>query len=306
MNKGWKWFWHITVALLVLALLLGIYGLIQARSLGFLRTPVYETVRPQLPTLPRPAVLVFYKTNSFIHKQAIPSANQLLDDLAKEHGWSVYISENGAVHNPQDLAQFDVLAWNNVTGDVLDAAQRAAMRAWLEQGGGFIGLHAAGDGSHDAWPWYQDAVIRARFTGHPIEPQLQQATIKTVPRADPIIAGLPAAWVRKDEWYSFESSLRSATTSILATIDESSYVPGSFFGTQLAMGDDHPIIWKHCVKQGRARYFAMGHTAHSYAEPEYRELLQRAIAWAGRLQDGNTSSAWPQALDCEAPRASSE
>jgi type 1 glutamine amidotransferase len=46
------------------------------------------------------------------------------------------------------------------------------------------------------------------------------------------------------------------------------------------MGADHPIAWWHCVGKGRAFYSAMGHQATAYSEPEYRQMLQGAIAWA--------------------------
>jgi uncharacterized protein len=82
------------------------------------------------------------------------------------------------------------------------------------------------------------------------------------------------------------------------SIDESSYVPGSFFGKALAMGADHPVIWKHCVGRGRAFYSALGHTAESYAEPEYREVLKRAINWAGGLEQDPVAPA-AGALACE-------
>jgi hypothetical protein len=54
-------------------------------------------------------VLVFSKTNSFIHKEAIPAAKQLLEQLAAEGGWHVYMSDSGAVYNAEDLARFDVI-----------------------------------------------------------------------------------------------------------------------------------------------------------------------------------------------------
>lgn len=290
MKKAWKRFWIVLGVVVAVVLIVGIRGVMEARSLGFLRSPVYETERPELPLLQHPAVLVFSKTNSFIHKEAIPAAKQLLEEMGAEHSWSVFFSDSGAVYTHEDLERFDVIVWNNVTGDVLTAGQRDAMRNWLEQGGGFIGLHAAGDNSHEKWPWYQDTVIRARFIGHPLDPQFQLATLIPQQSGDPIVAGLPARWVREDEWYSFEKSPRAPDVSILVTIDESTYSPGSFFGKDLGMGDDHPMIWKHCVGKGRVFYSALGHTGESYAEPEYRQILQRAIVWAGGLDGGNTLS----------------
>lgn len=297
MTTRWRWFWRVLGVLLVAALAFAGYGVWQARSMGFLRSPVFETERPQLPPLQHPAVLVFSKTNSFIHKEAIPAAQQLLQQMAGEQGWSVFLTDSGAVFNAEDLAHFDVVVWNNVTGDVLLPQQREAFQSWLEQGGGYVGIHAAGDNSHAPWPWYLDTVIRAQFIGHPMAPQFQQATLRIEQPADPIVAPLGTEWQRTDEWYSFAKSPRAPDIRVLATIDESSYAPGEFFdGTSLAMGADHPMIWKHCVRQGRVFYAALGHTAETFAEPQYRGLLQRAIAWAGRI---GSPAASPMPLDCE-------
>jgi len=298
MKTGWKWFWGALAVILLVVVVVGYRGYREAQSYGFFRTPVFETERPELPALPKPAVLVFSKTNSFIHKEAIPAAQQMFETLADAEGWSVYLSDSGAVHNPEDLARFDVLVWNNVTGEVLLPDQRAAMRGWLESGGGFVGLHSAGDDSHESWPWYQDTVIRARFIGHPLDPQFQPAVLQVEQPADPILASLDGEWRRTDEWYSFAQSPRAPDLRVLLTIDESSYAPGSFFGTDLAMGQDHPVIWKHCPGQGRVFYSALGHTAESYAEPEYRDILVRAVKWAGKISGAAQPSAAAR-LSCE-------
>jgi hypothetical protein len=281
MSKGMKGVLGVGGVVLLVALVVAVQAWREMTAMGFLRTPVFEAGPVRLPELRHPAVLVFSKTNSFIHKEAIPAAKQLLQDLAVTNGWSIYTTDSGAVFTPEHLARFDVMVWNNVTGDVLLPEQRAAMQAWLEGGGGFVGLHAAGDNSHDVWPWYQDSVIRARFIGHPTNPQFQQARLRIEPPADPLMAGLPDPWMRTDEWYSFAASPRGPGVRVLATLDEASYAPGSFFGKPLAMGLDHPVIWTHEPGKGRVFYSALGHTAASYAEPEYRLLLARAIAWAG-------------------------
>ncbi|MBK6581812.1 MAG: ThuA domain-containing protein [Gammaproteobacteria bacterium] len=297
MKTGWKWFWGVTALLVLLALVAGGAYYSEMRANGFFRDPVFETERPALPPLEHPAVLVFSKTNSFIHKEAIPAGKQLFEQIAAEQGASIFLSDSGGVFNPGDLAHFDVIVWNNVTGDVLTAQQRQAMRHWLEQGGGFLALHAGGDNSHEVWPWYLDTVIRARFIGHPLYPQFQQATLHIEQPADPIVAALEEDWVRTDEWYSFDNSPRASDVRVLATIDENTYSPGSFFGKPLAMGSDHPMIWKHCAGAGRVFYSALGHTAESYSDPKYREVLMRAIVWAGRLDPAAALPADP--LICE-------
>ena len=45
--------------------------------------------------------------------------------------------------------------------------QRTIFKQWIEDGGGFIGVHAAGDDSHQ-WAWYEDEVLQAHFSHHNI------------------------------------------------------------------------------------------------------------------------------------------
>ena len=284
--------WFLRAALLALALVLTLAALAthKMRSMGFWRSPVYETVPPELPELTRPAILVFSKTNSFIHKEAIPAAETLFQQLGEKNGWSVYVTLNGAVHNKQDLARFDAIIWNNVTGDVLTTAQQTAMREWIHNGGGWVGLHGAGDSSSD-WDWYIDSLVGARFTAHPYPEQFQPARLYPESN-DPIVAHLPSPWQRTDEWYSFESSPRLQGYRVLTTIDENTYIP-DFRGRDLRMGKDHPLIWKHCPGQGRAFYSALGHTADSYSEPAYITLLEQALVWASGLGGSSCTTAPP-------------
>lgn len=251
----------------------------------FLRPDVFETVPPVLPeNMKRPAILVFSKTNGYRHEDAIPAANSMLTDMAEKRGWSLYQTENGAVFNPAQLAEFDAVVFNNVSGNVFTPEQRAALKAWIESGGGFVGIHGSGGDPSYKWQWYVQSLIGAQFIGHPMDPQFQQATIHVEDRTHPATKDLPETWVRTDEWYSFEESARRDGVQVLATLDESTYSPVGFGGQDLKMGADHPIVWWHCQGRGRALYSALGHQAEAYAEPLYRELLEGAIAWAARLE----------------------
>lgn len=244
---------------------------------------VYETVPPKMPAdLKRPAILVFSKTNGFRHEEAIPAGNALFAQFARDNGWGYFQTENGAAFSPEILAKFDAVVFNNTSGDVFLPEQRAAFQAFLERGGGYVGLHAAGDNSHAAWSWYVDRVIGTKFVGHPMSPQFQRATVKVEDRANPATSTLPVDWQRTDEWYSFDKSPRAPGISILATLDETTYKPVGPFGQKLAMGSDHPIIWARCVGKGRVFYSAMGHTAESFAEPAQRTMLLGALNWTLR------------------------
>ncbi len=279
-----KWLIRILLALLVLVILAAAYAYYQMRSRGFWRLPSYETEAPALPEMNGDiAVLVFSKTGSFIHKEAIPAAEAMFATLAQKNDWSVFVTENGAVHNPEDLAKFDVIVWNNSTGDLLNAEQQQAMITYLENGGGWIGIHGAGDTS-SSWPWQNETLIGAEFIGHPMNPQFQEARVVIEDPNDPVTSHLGSEWRRTDEWYSYAQSPRKPGRTILATLDESTYSP-IFFGDDISMGEDHPIVWKQCVGKGRALYSAMGHTAESFSEAKHVDMLEKAVEWAGQGND---------------------
>lgn len=244
---------------------------------------VYETVPPTLPDrLPEPAILVFSKTNGFRQDDAVQAANAALAAMAQRNGWSVFFTENGAAFNPDMLRRFKATVWNNTSGDVLNAAQKAAFRSYIENGGGFVGIHGAGGDPHYEWRWYVDTLIGTQFKGHPLGPQFQRATIHVEDPDDPATRELPKEWTRVDEWYSFETDPRAEGTKVLATLDESTYSPKMIW-KDIRMGADHPIIWKHCVGKGRAFYSAIGHSASTYQEPLHLKELEGGIAWAAGL-----------------------
>jgi len=272
------------IGLVLLVMAAGVawnWDLIRRTALGGYHD--HDGVPPALPaSVPRPAILVFSKTNAFRHTEAIPAANRLIAVLAKQRGWGVFATENGAVFDPAILTRFDAVVFNNVSGDVFTGPQAAALRAYLERGGGFVGIHAAGDGSVP-WDWYRDQVIGARFTGHPMSPQFQSGTVRIEDHGHPATAMLPPILRRTDEWYHFAASPRPHV-HVLATLDEASLVNHKAFGRDLSMGRDHPIAWWRCVGKGRAFYTAMGHQAESYGEPAMRAMIAGAIDWAVRRQ----------------------
>lgn len=277
-----KW---LLIALLLLAVALAIWIGPQAYS-ALYPSHEHDKVAPALPaSFPHPAVLVFSKTNGFRHDEAIPAGNAMFRELAAKQGWSLYQTENGAVFTPELLSRFQAVVWSNASGDVLSADQRAALRGWIENGGGFTGIHAAGDSSHEFWGWYTAEMIGAKFVGHSLWPHLATATVQVEGNGHPVMAGLPAAWKREDEWYSFDRSVRgNKAFRVLATLDEATYERGGPGAAKLAMGKDHPIVWSRCLAKGRVLYSALGHTGASYSEPHFRTLVANAVTWAMRRE----------------------
>ena len=251
----------------------------------------YDTVPPRF-TLPagRPRILLFEKINGFRDGPSVDAAHAAFVAMAQRKGWALVTTENGAAFTPAILRQFDTVIWNNISGDVLTLSQRRAFRAWMENGGGFVGVHGtAGDPAY-FWDWYVDVLLGARFLMHPMDPQFQTARVKVDDATHPIARGLPEQWDSNDEWYSFKTNPRSRGARIIATLDEDTYKPVGRSGTDLRMGD-HPIAWSRCIgagaNRGRMFYSAIGHLPERYADPVYVRILEQAVTWAAdRAESG--------------------
>lgn len=252
---------------------------------------VFETVPPALPQMKPNAILIFNKTNGYRDGPGIAAATAALRAIVAKRGWSSFVTENGAVFNAAQLARFKVVVGNNTSGDNLLPAQKAAFRRYVEQGGGFVGIHGAGGDPSYSWRWYVETLIGAQFAGHTLFPQFQRAAIRIEDRTHPATRHLGPTWVRTDEWYSFARSPRGQV-HVLATIDERSYRP-KMAGFSVAMGADHPVVWTHCVGRGRVFYSALGHTLSSYAEPAYVAMLSGAISWAAGTDGPRCAANFP-------------
>ena len=252
----------------------------------------YDTVSPKFElTAGRPRVLLFEKINGFKDTPSVNGAHAAFVAMAQRKGWALAISDKGSAFNPDVLRQFDAVIWNNISGDVLTLSQRRSFQRWMERGGGFVGVHGTAGDPVYFWDWYVDGLLGARFAGHPLNPQFQDARVVIDDKAHPAAAGLPAEWVMNDEWYSFKTNPRASGARIIATLDESTYKPEGMGGQNLRMGADHPIAWSRCIGRGRMFYSAIGHRPERYGDAIYVQMLEQAVGWAADRAGGDCKAA---------------
>jgi type 1 glutamine amidotransferase len=212
-------------------------------------------------------ILVFSKTAGFRHTSIEPGVSALRA-LGTANGFSIDATEDAGQFTAANLRRYQAVVFLSTTGDVLNEAQQAAFMAYIRQGGGFVGIHAAADTEY-GWPWY-GKLLGAYFASHPAP---AQARLRVEDRGHPSTSTLPDPWARFDEWYDFRTNPRSQGVTVLLTLDESSYSGGQM----------HPIAWYHEYDGGRSWYTAGGHTEASFSEPKFLEHLLGGIRYAAGL-----------------------
>ncbi|NUP23848.1 MAG: ThuA domain-containing protein [Streptomyces sp.] len=209
-------------------------------------------------------LLVCTRTTAYRHA-SIPAgveALRTLGDFEVEH------TEDPAAFE-ESLDGYAAVVFLSTSGEVLTAAGRERLAAYVEPGGGFVGVHAAACTEYD-WPYYGE-LLGAWFDRHP-EYQPGKALVED--RDHPATRHLPAVWDFVDEWYDFRRNPRGAVR-VLVRADESSYDGGG-------MGEDHPLVWCRAQGAGRVFYTALGHADEAYGDPDFRAHLLGGIDWAAR------------------------
>ena len=213
----------------------------------------------------QPAVLVFAKTNGYRHA-SIPAGITAIKAMGEANKFTVEATEDSLAFTVENLSKYKAVIFLSTTGNVLGEAQEKALEKFIQQGGGFVGVHAAADCEYD-WPWYVK-MVGASFLSHP---EQQVAKLQVKDKSHRSTKHLPDTWERKDEWYNFKSM--NPDVKVLITIDENSYKGGK-------NGDNHPMAWFHDYDGGRAFYTELGHTEESFSEPLYLQHLLGGIQYA--------------------------
>jgi type 1 glutamine amidotransferase len=208
-------------------------------------------------------VLLFTRAQGFVHDSITP-ATQALTVQLHSRGYGVVAGSDLSLISADRLPAYKAVVFISTTGDVLDPPQQDALQAWVEAGGGWVGIHGAIDAEY-GWDFYGQ-LAGARFANHPA---IQTATVKITDPSYPAEAGLPSSWSRTDEWYNFQANPRP-NVHVLATLDESTYTGG-------AMGADHPIEWCDRIGAGQTYVTAMGHTNESWSDPLFLDHVVRGI-----------------------------
>ncbi|HEU5160611.1 MAG TPA: ThuA domain-containing protein [Streptosporangiaceae bacterium] len=234
-----------------------------------------------IPAAPAPAgtrlpvkVLVFHGAADDAVADAAVAA---IERLGRTHRFGVDQAADGAAFTPANLARYRAVIFLSAAGEGLTAEQEAAFQAYIQGGGGFLGVHDAARAQPGS-TWFT-GLVGARPGTSPSD--AQRAVVEVGDRIHPATRDLPLEWTRTDVWFNWATSPSGAVHTV-AGVRERSYTPGNG-----ANGPHHPISWCRDFDGGRSFYTGMGGTAASYADGLFRRHLLGAIQWTSGMVRGD-------------------
>lgn len=196
-------------------------------------------------------VLVFSKTAGYRH-ESIEIGIKAIKTLGIANKFNVYATEDANHFTNDSLKKYNAIIFLSTTGDIFNKEQEQSFKKYINNGGGFVGIHSATDTEYE-WPWY-NKLVGAYFKTHPKgQPQAEIDVLDTNHQST---KHLPKRWSHKDEWYDFKDI--SSDIKVLANLDEASYMGGG-------LGKNHPISWYQEFDGGKMFYTGLGHTNESYS-----------------------------------------
>lgn len=251
---------------------------------------------------PLAKVLVYDKPGWYVHPD-IGVINDHLKKMGADNGFQVEVASDPAVvFTAANLAKYQVLVLNNISEmgtSVKTTAQRNALQAWIEGGGGLVGFHGSGV-VRDTWAWY----IQLLGTDWYYDAAMQEARVFVPDKAKshPISTGSAADARLSDEWNNFKVNVDTlAGFSVVLAVDEATYDPtlkknpsegGGVPGFRMAdaqKGRVHPVSWTRVAGQGRVFYSCIGHDIKVFSHAFTTRHFLRAIQWAGGALEETTA-----------------
>lgn len=190
---------------------------------------------------------------------------EVMSPFFREQGYAVQATYDFDVLTEPALANMDVVLLNTCLGGPqkqgpwaadLSAAQTAALVAWVQAGGGLLGVHAAsviGEAGQRL-----RKLLGGFFVEHPREAEFM---VLPLYREHPISQGIGAFTVA-DELFinAYESDVE------IHMVAEHRQVC-------------HPLVWSRREGAGRVAYIGLGHSEKVWSHPAYRKLLVQAFTW---------------------------
>lgn len=187
-----------------------------------------------------------------------PAKEPIFMSLVNQAG-AFELTQSGDINEwlPDRIKKYDLVVVHTTRGDLNDA-QADGLRTFIENGGGFVGIHSATDSFRKSDKYWE--LIGGRFIGH----QFGKFTVEVTDSWHPIMTGIKDFEI-EDEDYQHKYH-PNADLHILAR----------------KKGDDRSMGWTRKIGKGRLVYLANGHAEAAFNCPAFQKMLINSMYWAAR------------------------
>lgn len=198
--------------------------------------------------------------------------------------WSTVLNQQGAVvdgafHFPTsaDLENTDVLVVYRGDAGYMNATQKSALEAFVRRGGGMVLMHDAECGPD---PEYYSTIVGGAKRHGESNSAAGKINYKVVDKTNPITKDLPDMTLDEEAFFLMTWAKDPPIQPLVAALLPDDPRVGEHKGEVI------PQVWiyEHTLPGGKpARAFVdmQGHSNETFNLPPVKQMLLRAIAWAG-------------------------
>ncbi len=223
---------------------------------------------------PRFKALIYYTQHAEeAHVQFAEQATTFFKKLNYGDGFVLDITTDFSKYPYEKLKEYNVIIMLNTSPNT--KAERDAFEQYMENGGGWVGFHAAAyNDKNTHWPWFVKFLGGGVFYCNNWPPQ--PVLVEVDNEEHPVTKNLPASFVAPaSESYEWTPSPRqNKDGEVLLSLSPKNYPLGI---KDVVNFGDFPIVWSN--KNYRMIYLNMGHGERRFIDGTQNLLLVNAFRW---------------------------
>lgn len=232
---------------------------------------------------PRFKALVYYTTHAEeAHVKFAEQGVEFFKRLNYGKGFNLDITTSLQDYPYEKLKEYNIVVMLNVTPSA--TAEREAFRQYMENGGGWMGFHAAAyNDKNTKWQWLVDFLGGGVFYCNNWPPQPVKLVMDNATHA--VTKNLPLSFIAPEsEWYQWNPSPReNKDVEVLLSISPDNYPLGI---KDVINFGDFPVVWTN--KNYRMIYLNMGHGDDEFTDATQKLLFINAFRWVvSKSKEGN-------------------
>jgi type 1 glutamine amidotransferase len=232
---------------------------------------------------PRFKALVYYTEQVEIaHVTFAKQGAEFFRRLNYGNGYVLETTTDLSQYPYEKLKEFNVVVMMNTSPQ--DKAEREAFQKYMENGGGWMGFHAAGYNDKSTnWPWFVDFLGGTVFNCNTWPPQPAKLVLDY--SAHPVTKNLPSTFIAPEsEWYMWKPNPRdNQNIEVLLTLSPDNYPIGI---KDVVSFGDFPVAWTN--RNYRMIYLNMGHGDDEFTDATQKLLFVNAFRWVvSRSKEGD-------------------